>query len=92
MIRKLPFQRIVRELALKYRRPDGTRYSFQLMAIGALHQAAEHYLMGMFEDGNACALHAKRVTLMVRDMHLAQRIRGETRFSSAKPGSAAAGF
>ena len=44
----------------------------------ALQEAAESYMVGLFEDTNLCALHAKRVTIMAKDMHLARRIRGET--------------
>ena len=43
----------------------------------ALQEAAELYLIGLFEDTNLCAIHAKRVTIMPRDMRLARRIRGE---------------
>lgn len=43
----------------------------------ALQEAAEAYLVGLFEDTNLCAIHARRVTIMVRDMQLARRIRGE---------------
>ena len=54
-----------------------TDLRFQSMAVGALQEAAEAYLVGLFEDTNLCALHAKRVTIMPKDMHLARRIRGE---------------
>jgi Histones H3 and H4 len=50
---------------------------FQSQAILALQEAAEAYLVGLFEDTNLCAIHAKRVTIMPRDMQLARRIRGE---------------
>ncbi|KAI1307020.1 histone H3.3 type 2 [Halotydeus destructor] len=75
LIRKLPFQRLVREIAQAYR--DDLR--FQSAAIGALQEASESYLVGLFEDTNLCAIHAKRVTIMPKDMRLARRIRGETR-------------
>ena len=42
-------------------------------------EAAECYLVGLFEDTNLCAIHAKRVTIMPKDMHLARRVRGVTR-------------
>lgn len=51
---------------------------FQTSAILALQEAAEAYLVGVFEDTNLCALHAKRVTIMPADIQLARRIRGET--------------
>ena len=50
---------------------------FQGTAVMALQEAAEAYLISLFEDGNLCAIHAKRVTLMPKDIQLAKRIRGE---------------
>jgi histone H3 len=50
---------------------------FNSVAIMALQEAAEAYLVGLFEDTNLCAIHNKRVTIMPRDMQLARRIRGE---------------
>ena len=50
---------------------------FQSAAIMALQESAEAYLIGIFEDTNLCAIHAKRVTIMPRDIQLARRIRGE---------------
>jgi histone H3 len=73
LIRKLPFQRLVREIAQEVK----SNLRFQSTAILALHEAAESYLTGLFEDTNLCAIHAKRVTIMARDMQLARRIRGE---------------
>jgi len=73
LIRKLPFQRIVKNLAGEVR----TDVRFQSQAVLALQEAAEAYLVGLFEDTNLCAIHAQRVTIMVRDMQLARRIRGE---------------
>lgn len=76
LIRKLPFQRLVREIAQnETRATDGVR--FQTAALGALQEAAEAYLVGLFEDTNLCAIHAKRVTIMPQDMRLARRMRGE---------------
>lgn len=63
LIRKLPFQRLVRELAQEFK----TDLRFQSTAILALQEAAEAYLVGLFEDTNLCAIHAKRVRL-----HLSQ--------------------
>lgn len=71
LIRKLPFQRLVREIA-EDRRP-GLR--FQSTAILCLQEAGESYLTGLFEDTNLCAIHAKRVTIFPKDMQLARRIR-----------------
>ena len=72
-IRKLPFQRLVREIAQDYK----SDLRFQSQAVLALQEASEAYLVGLFEDTNLCAIHAKRVTIMPKDMQLARRIRGE---------------
>lgn len=74
LIRRLPFQRLVREIAQGYP-AEGMR--FQAAALAALQEAAEAYLVGLFEDTNLCAIHAKRVTIMPKDMQLARRVRGE---------------
>ena len=73
LIRKLPFQRLVREIAQDFK----TDLRFQSSATLALQEAAEAYLVGLFEDTNLCAIHAKRVTIMPKDIQLARRIRGE---------------
>ena len=73
LIRKLPFQRVVREIAQQFK----SDLRFQSQAILALQEASEAYLVGLFEDTNLCAIHAKRVTIMPKDMQLARRIRGE---------------
>ena len=56
-----------------------TGYRFQSTAVLAIQEAAEAYLVGLFEDTNLCAIHAKRVTIMPKDIQLARRIRGERR-------------
>jgi len=73
LVRKLPFQRLVREIALDFK----SELRFQAAAVAALQEAAEAYLVGLFEDTNLCAIHARRVTIMPHDMALARRIRGE---------------
>ena len=73
LIRKLPFQRLVREIAHEFK----TELRFQGTAILALQESAEAYLVALFEDTNLCAIHAKRVTIMPKDIQLARRIRGE---------------
>jgi len=73
LIRKLPFQRLVREIAQDIKND----LRFQGNAILALQEASEAYLSSLFEDANLCAIHGKRVTLMPRDIMLARRIRGE---------------
>ena len=75
LIRKLPFQRLVREIVTEMKK----YVRFQSSALLALQEAAEAYLIGLFEDTNLCAIHAKRVTIMVKDMQLARRIRGGDR-------------
>ena len=70
---KLPFQRLVREIAQEYK----NELRFQSSAILALQEATEAYLVSLFEDTNLCAIHAKRVTIMPKDIQLARRIRGE---------------
>jgi histone H3 len=73
LIRKLPFQRLVREIAGEFKND----LRFQSSAVLALQEAAEAYMVGLFEDTNLCAIHARRVTIMPKDMQLARRIRGE---------------
>ena len=73
LIRKLPFQRLVREIAQDFK----TNLHFQSVAILCLQEAAEAYLVRLFEDTNLCAIHAKRVTITPKDLQLARRIRGE---------------
>ena len=76
LIRRLPFQRLVREIAQEFGiLTEGVR--FQAQAIDALQEACEAYLVGLFEDTNLCAIHASRVTIQSKDMQLALRIRGE---------------
>ncbi|CAI2383123.1 unnamed protein product [Moneuplotes crassus] len=73
LIRKLPFQRLVREIAQNFK----ADLRFQSQAVLALQEAAEAYMVSLFEDTNLCAIHAKRVTIMPKDVQLARRIRGE---------------
>jgi histone H3 len=73
LIRKMPFQRLVREIAQDFR----SEIRFQANAIIALQEATETYLTGLFEDTNLCAIHGKRVTILPKDLQLARRIRGE---------------
>jgi histone H3 len=73
LIRKLPFQRLVREIAQDMK----SDLRFQSSAVMALQEATEAYLVGLFEDTNIVAIHAKRMTIMPKDIQLARRIRGE---------------
>ena len=73
LIRKLPFQRLIREIAQECK----SNLCFQSLAIMALQEATEAFLIGLFEDTNLCAIHAKCVTIMPKDIQLACRIRGD---------------
>ena len=73
LIRKAPFQRLVKEISQDLDK----RLRWQSSAILALQESAEAYLVDLFEDTNLCAIHAKRVTIMPKDIQLARRIRGE---------------
>ncbi|KAK0522819.1 histone H3.1 [Tilletia horrida] len=81
LIRKMPFQRLVRDIMgdkFGFARPDVPFHRIQTGALAALQEASEAYLVELFQDANAAALHAKRVTVMPKDIALARRIRGET--------------
>ena len=73
LLPRAPFQRLVREIASELKND----LRFQSSAVLALQEASEAYMVGLFEDTNLCAIHAKRVTIMPKDMQLARRIRGE---------------
>ena len=64
---------LVREIAQDFK----TELRFEANALIALQEAAEAYLVSLFEDTNLCGIHAKRVTIMPKDIQLARRIRGE---------------
>lgn len=67
----------MREVALEILPPEvGAELRWQSHAILALQEAAEAFLVHLFEDTNLCAIHAKRVTIMQKDIQLARRIRG----------------
>ena len=63
----------MREIAREFKQ----ELRFQSSAVLALQEAAEAYLVSLFEDTNLCAVHSQRVTIMSRDLQLARRIRGE---------------
>ena len=75
MIRKTAFQRLVKEVAEELGLLPGLR--FQSGAVSAMQEAAEAYLIQLFQEANFCALHARRVTILPKDLQLARRIRGE---------------
>ena len=73
LIRKAPFQRLVRELSTTQK--EGLR--FQSAAVLAIQEATESYIISLLSDTNLCAIHTRRVTIMPRDLTLARRLRGE---------------
>ncbi|MCO5590385.1 hypothetical protein L7F22_044355 [Adiantum nelumboides] len=73
LIRKAPFARLVKEIMQSYQ----TTYRIQGITLEALQEVTEYQLVSIFEDTNLCAIHAKRVTIMPKDIDLARRIRGE---------------
>ena len=83
LIKRSLFQKLIREIFQEYRVcPDGpgtpsVQVCFQSTAIAALQEAAENFIVGLFEDVNLLAVHAKRVTVMPRDIRLASQIRGD---------------
>ena len=78
LIRRLPFQRLVRQVAQDVdRQEEEQSLRFQSSAIGALQEATEAYMVSLFEDTNLCNIHAKRVTIMPKDIQLARRLRHE---------------
>mmetsp|Transcript_110763 Transcript_110763/g.220288 ORF Transcript_110763/g.220288 Transcript_110763/m.220288 type:complete len:221 (-) Transcript_110763:122-784(-) len=81
LFRKISFQRIVREICMKL----GGGFRFEVQALLGLQEAAETFLVGLFEDAGLCALHGRRVTVMQRDLRLSTRLRG-----GEAPGSRAA--
>uniref|UniRef100_UPI00398E51E7 histone H3-like centromeric protein A n=1 Tax=Pristiophorus japonicus TaxID=55135 RepID=UPI00398E51E7 len=74
LLRKLPFSRLVREVANRFTGGEGFRW--QANALLALQEAAEAFLVLLLEDAYLCTLHAKRVTLFPKDVQLARKIRG----------------
>ena len=73
LLRKLPFQRLIREVATAHK--EGLR--FQSSAVAAIQEATESYIISLLSDTNLCAIHSRRVTIMPKDVHLARRLRGE---------------
>lgn len=73
LLPRASFQRLVRGITMDM---DHT-LRFQSQALHALQEATESYIVGVFEDTNLCAIHAKRMTVMKKDMDLARRIRGD---------------
>jgi histone H3/H4 len=76
LLRKLPFARLCRQVSQEIFHKD---LRWQASALLALQEACEAHLVHTFENANLCAIHAKRVTIMVKDIHLARRILGPAR-------------
>lgn len=72
LIRKQPFARLIREIQVDFNK---TEMKWKARAFSALQHAAEDYLVQIFEDANICAIHARRVTVFVKDVHLTNRLR-----------------
>eukprot|EP00892_Ulva_mutabilis_P001310 jgi/Ulvmu1/1117/UM106_0034.1 len=80
LVPKAPFVRLIKHVLhsmYKDKRHDGVPDRFQASAVLALQEAAEAFLVGLFEDANLCAIHAKRVTIMPKDMQLARQLRND---------------
>jgi histone H3 len=73
LLPRAPFQRLVRSICGSI----DNDLRFQAQALVALQETSEAFLVGLFEDANLCAIHAKRTTIMKKDMELARRIRGD---------------
>ena len=73
LLRRIPFLRLIWEVAQDFK----TDLRFTADATYTLQCASEDYLVRLFEDSNLCAIHAKRVTIMPKDIQLARRIWGE---------------
>jgi histone H3 len=76
-MRRAPFERLVREMLQDESYAAKNSVRLQSQAIEALQHACESYLVRLFEDANLTAIHAKRVTIMPKDIQLARRVRGE---------------
>jgi histone H3 len=74
LFRKIPFQRLVREITAHMKKET---LRFQSSTMLALQECSEAYLVKLFEDTNLCAIHGNRVTILPKDMQLARRIRAE---------------
>ena len=75
LIPKMPFARVVKDICRELLAGEDFRWAAD--GLQALQNATESYLIGLFEDAILCSIHARRVTLMIKDIHLARRLRGE---------------
>jgi len=82
LIHKMPFQHLAREVLQDLQNPIIGVWNnvchFQATLLLAMQESVEAFSMGLFEDANLCAIHARRVTIMPKDMQLSLRIRGES--------------
>ena len=76
LLPRAPFYRLVRQIAETY----DHSVRFHQKALEAIQESTEAYIVGLFEDANLCAVHAKRVTIMKKDLALARRLRGDRNF------------
>lgn len=90
LIHKMPFQRLAREIVqdlnkrVSFPRHDANRFQSTLLL--AMQESVEAFSVELFEDANLCAIHAKRVTIMPKDMQLSLRIRGESHLMNSCAG------
>ena len=75
LVQKAPFQRLVREISTQHKQD----LRFQSSAILAIQEATEAFVVSVLADTNLCAIHAHRVTIQAKDLHLALRLRGDRR-------------
>ena len=77
LLRKAPFQRLIRSVCADIREKLGgaKQYRIQGLCVKALQEASEAYLVALLEESNMCTVHGKRVTLMPKDITFALRIR-----------------
>ena len=71
LIRKLPFQRLIREIA-QDEKPD---LRFMSDAIFTLQEASEMFLVNLMEDANLCTIHQNWITIHPKDYALVMRMR-----------------
>ena len=81
LIRKMPFQRLAREIVQDLNKevsfPHNDTNCYQSTSLLAMQESVEAFSIGLFEDANLCAIHAKRLTVLPSDMQLFLQIRGE---------------
>ena len=83
LIKRTPFNKLIKEISQQYRvcpycpGMPSVQVRFQSTALAALQEAAENFIVGLFEDMNLLAGHARRVTVMPQDIRLALRIQGD---------------